>query len=54
MLTPRPLLCFVPVCSGGAQKDSHDMYLYVGLANGVSIRSRVEESDGTLSDARKR
>jgi len=31
-----------------------DLYLYIGLANGVLMRSKVDESSGSLSDTRKR
>ena len=45
------LLC---MHSGSSERGSYDLYLFVGLANGVMIRSRLGEADGTLSDARKR
>lgn len=40
--------------SGIGKSETPDLYLYVGLQNGVMIRSLVDDAHGKLSDTRKR
>lgn len=47
-------LCLVNMMGVNAHDTRPSLHLYVGLQNGVMIRSVVDEADGRLSDTRKR
>lgn len=47
-------LSLATLVGASAQEHVPQLYLYVGLQNGVLIRNVVDESDGSLRDARKR
>lgn len=49
-------LCLVSMATGqgGVDASGHSQYVYAGLQNGILIRSRLDETDGSLQDSRKR
>lgn len=47
-------LQLVNMQSASSQDSSQSLHVYVGLQNGVMIRSVVDEADGRLTDTRKR
>jgi len=47
-------LCLVDMFGGSSENSTPSLYLYVGLQDGVMIRSVVDEADGRLTDTRKR
>lgn len=47
-------LCLVSMQGANAHDSSASLHLYVGLQNGVMMRSVVDEADGRLTDTRKR
>ena len=55
-MVPNALLvvCITGADGGGAAGSSERLFLYVGLQNGVMIRSMVDEADGSLTDTRKK